>query len=390
MSLTPFTEEHEMYRQSLRRFIDAEIIPNVEHWESEKICERAIFEKMGGLGFIGPNFPAEYGGGGMDFWSAVVFSQEMAHANCGGLAMSLFAHTYLPLPLINAIGSESQKQNYLKPALQGKKICGLAITEPSGGSDVGGMKTTAKDMGDHYVINGSKMWITNGNLADFIVLSAKTGEGYDVTLFIFDTKTPGFQAIPVKHKLGMHSSDTSQLFLENCIVPKAAVLGQPSMGFYYLMNNIQEERLIAAVMSTYSAEWAFERARKYARERETFGRPLAKFQVIRHKLSEMAVALEACKAITFEAIRQFIANGSASTKIITIAKLFATENSIKIIDEALQIHGGWGYMEEYGIARAWRDARLTTIGAGTSEIMHEIISKLVIDEVQHEKQLLNH
>ncbi|MCZ2355645.1 MAG: acyl-CoA dehydrogenase family protein [Bacteroidia bacterium] len=388
MGLPLFTEEQEMYRQSLRRFIDSEILPNVQHWEEEKICERSIFEKMGKLGFIGPNFPSEYGGGGMDFWSAVIFSQEIAYANCGGLAMSLFAHTYLPLPLINAIGTEDQKQNYLKPALQGQKICGLAITEPSGGSDVGGMKTFAKDMGDHYLINGSKMWITNGTLADFIVLSAKTGEGYDLTLFIFDTKTPGFQAIPVKHKLGMHTSDTSQLFFENCKVPKTAVLGMPSMGFYYLMNNIQEERLIAAVMSTFSAEWAFEKAKKYSRERESFGKPLAKFQVIRHKLSEMAVSLEACKALTFEAIHQFMANGSTATKVITIAKLFATENSIKIIDEALQIHGGWGYMEEYGLARAWRDARLTTIGAGTSEIMHEIISKLVIDEVQHERQLL--
>jgi alkylation response protein AidB-like acyl-CoA dehydrogenase len=386
---TKETAQHELIKESLSKFLTKEVLPYIDQWEKDKHCSKEIFQKMGEQGFFGVSFPEQYGGSGLDFWAAVAVSEVMAKFNMGGLGMSLYAHNFLPLPLILAVGTEEQKQKYLVPALKGEKIAALAITEPGAGSDVGGIKTTAVEKDDHFVINGSKMFITNGNLADFIVVVTRTGEGYDFTNFIFETNTPGFKSIEVKNKLGMHTSDTAQLFFDNCIVPKSQVLGQKSMGFYYIMNNLQEERLLAAVTATFAAEWALEKAILYSKEREAFGRPIGKFQVIRHKIAEMATKLEACKAITFRAVQDFIDNGAAAVKSITMAKAFTCHEAQLIIDEALQIHGGWGYMEDYGIARAFRDCRLLTIGAGTSEVMNEIISKIVIEEVKH-KTVIEH
>jgi len=386
---TKETAQHELIKESLSKFLTKEVLPYIDQWEKDKHCSKEIFQKMGEQGFFGVSYPEQYGGSGLDFWAAVAVSEVMAKFNMGGLGMSLYAHNFLPLPLILAVGTEEQKQKYLVPALKGEKIAALAITEPGAGSDVGGIKTTAVEKDDHFVINGSKMFITNGNLADFIVVVTRTSEGYDFTNFIFETNTPGFKSIEVKNKLGMHTSDTAQLFFDNCIVPKSQVLGQKSMGFYYIMNNLQEERLLAAVTATFAAEWALEKAILYSKEREAFGRPIGKFQVIRHKIAEMATKLEACKAITFRAVQDFIDNGAAAVKSITMAKAFTCQEAQLIIDEALQIHGGWGYMEDYGIARAFRDCRLLTIGAGTSEVMNEIISKIVIEEVKH-KTVIDH
>ena len=386
--MNPFTEEHELLRESVRKFVETEMIPHADEWEKKKECPKHIFEKFGELGFFGVSFPEEVGGSGMDLWSAVVIASELAYSNLGGLAMSLYAHTYLPLPLLNALGTDDQKENYLKPALQGKKIAALGLTEPNAGSDLGGIITKAEDKGDHYLVNGAKMWITNGTMADFVVLLVRTGEGYNLSFLLFDTSTPGFSAVPVHDKMGMHSSDTGQLYFENCKVPKSALIGEENMGFYYCMNNIQEERLIAAVMGTYAAEWALEKAKQYAKEREAFGRPIGKFQVLRHKMAEMAISIEACRSITFRAVEEFIEQGPAALKIITMAKAFVSEESYKVINEAMQIHGGWGYHEDYGIARALRDTRLMTIGAGTTQVMNEIISKIIVDEVQHKRNLM--
>lgn len=383
----PFTADHDLLRQSFRQFIQAEITPNVERWEAEKICEREVFRKMGEQGFFGVSFPTEYGGSGMDMWSAVVIAEELAQSNIGGLSMSLYAHTYLPLPVLLALGTEEQKQQYLTPALIGEKVAALGITEPGAGSDVGGIKTTAQDMGDHFLVNGSKMFITNGTMADFIVLVVRTGEGHNLSLLLFDTKTPGFSAVPVHNKLGMHSSDTGQLFFENCKVPKSALLGQLNMGFYYIMSNFQEERLIASITGTASADHAVEKAKKYMKEREAFGRQIGKFQVLRHKLAKMAIGVEACRSLSYRAVAEFIEHGPGAYKIISIAKAYVCEEAFNIVNECLQIHGGWGYMEDYGVARSFRDIRLLTVGAGTTEIMHEIISKIVIDEVKHDKQI---
>lgn len=388
MSWNPFNEDHELLRDSMRQFVETEMVPHAAEWEKNKECPRSVFEKMGELGFLGVSFPTEVGGSGSDFWSAVVVSSELAYSNLGGLAMSLYAHTYLPLPLINAIGTQEQKEKYLKPALLGKKIAALGLTEPNVGSDLANITTKAEDKGDHFLLNGAKMWITNGTMADFIVLLVRTGESYNLSLLIFDTNTPGFQKIRVENKLGMHTSDTGQLFFENCVVPKENLLGELNMGFYYVMNNIQEERLIASVMGTYGAEWALEKAKQYAREREAFGKSINKFQVIRHKIAQMAIKVETCRSISFRAVYEFLEQGPAAIGIITMAKSYVSETSQEVINEALQIHGGWGYHEDYGVARAWRDNRLMTIGAGTTEIMNEIISKLVVDEVSHRKQLI--
>ena len=388
MSTNPFTEEHEMLRHSFRQFVETEIKPNVKYWEENKICEAEIFKKMGAQGFFGVSFPVEYGGSGLDMWAAVAISEELTQANIGGLAMSLYAHTYLPLPVIAALGTEEQKLKYLVPALKGEKIAALGITEPGAGSDVGGIKTPAEDKGDHFLVNGAKMFITNGTMADFIVLAVRTGADHALSLLIFDTDTPGFSGVPIHNKLGMHTSDTGQLFFENCKVPKSALLGEKDMGFYYIMSNFQEERLIAAITGTASAEAALEKAKKYAKEREAFGRPIAKFQVLRHKIAKMAILVEACKSLSYRAVAEYIEKGPAAYKIISIAKAFVCEESFNVINEALQVHGGWGYMEDYGIARSFRDIRLMTVGAGTTEIMHEIISKIEMDEVRHDRQLL--
>lgn len=388
VATNPFKEEHNLLRESFAQFVDKEIRPNVEKWEKEKICDREVFRKMGEQGFFGVSFPVEYGGSGMDMWSAVVIAEELSEANIGGLAMSLYAHTYLPLPAINALGTEEQKQKYLAPALRGEKIAALGITEPGAGSDVGGIKTIAEDKGDHFVVNGSKTFITNGTMADFIVLAVRTGEGHTLSLLIFDTKTPGFSANSIHNKLGMHSSDTGELFFENCIVPKSALLGEQNFGFYYIMSNFQEERLIASVTATAAAESAMEKAKQYMKEREAFGRQIGKFQVLRHKLAKMSIAVEACRSLSYRAVAEYIESGPAAYKIISIAKAFTSEEAFTVINEALQIHGGWGYMEDYGLARALRDIRLITVGAGTTEIMYEIISKIEIDEVKHKKQLL--
>jgi alkylation response protein AidB-like acyl-CoA dehydrogenase len=387
-STNPFTEEHELLRQSFRQFVETEIKPNVKYWEENKICEAEVFKKMGAQGFFGVSFPEEYGGSGMDMWAAVAVSEELSQANIGGLAMSLYAHTYLPLPVISALGTEEQKLKYLVPALKGEKIAALGITEPGAGSDVGGIKTIAEDKGDHFLVNGSKMFITNGTMADFIVLAVRTGEGHTLSLLIFDTDTPGFSAVPIHNKLGMHSSDTGQLFFENCKVPKSALLGEKDFGFYYIMSNFQEERLIASITGTAAAEAALEKAKKYAKEREAFGRPIAKFQVIRHKIAKMAISVEACRSLSYRAVAEYIEKGPGAYKIVSIAKAFVCEEAFNVINEALQIHGGWGYMEDFGIARSFRDIRLMTVGAGTTEIMHEIISKIEMDEVRHDKQLL--
>jgi alkylation response protein AidB-like acyl-CoA dehydrogenase len=387
MSTNPFTEDHNLLRESFRQFVETEITPNIEHWEANKICEKEIFAKMGAQGFFGVSFPEAYGGSGLDIWSAVVIAEELAKSNCGGLAMSLYAHTYLPLPVLLALGTEEQKQEYLTPALKGEKIAALGITEPGAGSDVGGIKTTAEDKGDHYLVNGSKMFITNGTMADFIVLVVRTGEGHKLSLLIFDTKIEGFSAVPVHNKLGMHTSDTGQLFFENCKVPKSALLGEKDFGFYYIMSNFQEERLIASITGTATAEHAMEVAKQYMKEREAFGRPIGKFQVLRHKLAKMAITTEACRSIAYRAVAEFIEHGPGAYKIVSMAKAFVCEEAFNVVNEALQIHGGWGYMEDYGVARSLRDVRLMTVGAGTTEVMHEIISKIVIDEVSHTKQI---
>jgi alkylation response protein AidB-like acyl-CoA dehydrogenase len=306
-----------------------------------------------------------------------VLAEEIVHSDCGGLCMGVAVHTDMATPPIHVFGTEEQKQAYLVPAIRGEKISCLGITEPDAGSDVSGIKTRAVRDGDEWVINGAKTYITNGHRADFIVLVTKTDPdaGYDgFTLFIVDMDAPGVIREERLRKLGMHASDTALLAFQDVRVPDSAVLGEVGKGFYHIMWELQGERLIGAAGATASAQAVFDKTRRYATERQAFGRPIGKFQVTRHKFAEMATKIESARQLVYTTAWRF-ANGEYPVREISMAKLYASRIACEVADECLQIHGGAGYMKEYGIERVWRDLRLNRIGAGTDEIMLDVIGR---------------
>src|SRR5213083_608965 len=371
-----FTDEHEALRESLANFCRKELAPHSEEWERDGFPDW-VFKRMGELGFLGVYFPEEYGGQGGDYFTSIVRSEAMAHSNNGGLAMGIAVHTDMATPPILKFGSESLKQTYLVPAIQGEKISCLGISEPGAGSDVAGIRTRAIRDGDGYVINGSKTFITNGARADFIVLVTKTDPdaGYDgFSLFVVDTDSPGFHVSRKLEKLGMHSSDTAELAFEDMRVPAENLLGEEGKGFYHIMWELQGERLIGAAGAVAGAQRVFDRTLEYAKERNAFGRPIGRVQAIRHKFAEMSVKIEAAKQMVYATAWRF-ANGECPVREISIAKLYASRIAFEVADECLQLHGGNGYMKEYDIERAWRDVRLNRIGAGTDEIMLEVIGR---------------
>jgi alkylation response protein AidB-like acyl-CoA dehydrogenase len=371
-----FTDEHEQLRESIRSFVVKELRPHAEEWE-ESTFPDWVFQRMGELGLLGLSYPEQYGGQGGDYYCNLVLAEEIVHSNCGGLAMGVAVHTDMATPPIHAFGTEEQKQAYLVPAIRGEKISCLGITEPDAGSDVSGIKTRAVRDGDDWVINGSKTYITNGHRADFIVLVTKTDPdaGYDgFTLFIVDMDAPGVIREEKLQKLGMHASDTALLAFQDVRVPASAVLGEIGKGFYHIMWELQGERLIGAAGATASAQAVFDKTLQYATERQAFGRPIGKFQVIRHKFAEMATKIESSRQLTYTTAWRF-ANGEYPVREISMAKLYASRIACEVADECLQIHGGAGYMKEYGIERVWRDLRLNRIGAGTDEIMLDVIGR---------------
>src|ERR671925_1066262 len=371
-----FTDEHEQLRESIRAFVVKELRPHAEEWE-ESTFPDWVFKRMGELGLLGLSYPEEYGGQGGDYYCNLVLAEEIVHAECGGLAMGIAVHTDMATPPILAFGTEEQKQAYLVPSIRGEKISCLGITEPDAGSDVAGIKTRAVRDGDEWVINGSKTFITNGHRADFIVLVTKTDPdaGYDgFTLFIVDMDRPGVIREERLRKLGMHASDTALLAFQDVRVADAAVLGEVGKGFYHIMWELQGERLIGAAGATPSAQHLFDRTLRYATERHAFGRPIGRFQAIRHKFAEMATKIEAARQLTYTTAWRF-ANSEYPVREISMAKLYAARMACEVADECLQIHGGAGYMKEDGIQRAWRDLRLNRIGAGTDEIMLDVIGR---------------
>jgi citronellyl-CoA dehydrogenase len=371
-----FNDEHEQLRESIRAFVTKELRPHADEWEEETFPDW-VFTRMGELGLLGLSYPEEYGGQGGDYYCNLVLAEEIVHSNCGGLCMGVAVHTDMATPPIHAFGTEEQKQAYLVPAIRGEKISCLGITEPDAGSDVSGIKTRAVRDGDDWVINGSKTYITNGHRADFIVLVTKTDPdaGYDgFTLFIVDMDSPGVIREERLRKLGMHASDTALLAFQDVRVPHSAVLGEVGKGFYHIMWELQGERLIGAAGATASAQAVFDKTLRYANERQAFGRPIGKFQVIRHKFAEMATKIEASRQLTYTTAWRF-ANGDYPVREISMAKLYASRIACEVADECLQIHGGAGYMKEYGIERVWRDLRLNRIGAGTDEIMLDVIGR---------------
>jgi alkylation response protein AidB-like acyl-CoA dehydrogenase len=371
-----FGEEHDRLRESIGAFVERELAPHAQEWE-ETTFPDWVFRRMGELGFLGLTMPEEYGGQGGDYYCSLVLSEELVKSHCGGLNMGIVVQTDMVSPPINMLGTEEQKQRYLSAAIRGEKIGCLGITEPDGGSDVANIKTRAVRDGDEYVIKGSKTYITNGVRADFILLVARTDPEADhggYTLFLVDTDSPGFIVESKLEKLGMHASDTALLAFDDVRVPAENVLGEVGKGFYHIMWELQGERMVSAAGSVAGAQRVFEKTRQYALEREAFGRKIGKFQVIRHKFAEMATKIEAARQMVYSTAWR-IQNGEYPVREITMAKLFASRISVEVADECIQIHGGAGYMKEYGIERVWRDMRLTRIGAGTDEIMLEVIGR---------------
>ncbi len=376
MTNNPFTQEHELFRKTVRDFAEKDLLPYKEKWEKEKEFPKSVFKKAGELGILGVCFPESVGGSGGDYWFKVVFCEEIVRCKMAGVAMDLLVQDDISTPIINTLGTDEQKEIFLKPAIRGDKVGALGITEPGCGSDVASIKTTAKAEGDDYVINGAKMFITNGGRADFITLSVRTGApGHKgVSLVTFPTDTKGFSVGKTLEKMGNHSSNTTLLFFENCRIPKRFLLGQENMGFTYIMKNFQGERLVAALTCVSGSELALSDAIAYCKEREAFGKRVIDFQVWQHKFAELATQLEAAKRLNYNAVSLYNA-GVEATKEISMAKLFAGDLAQRVAYDCVQAMGGAGYMEEYDVARFARDIRLMTIGGGTSEIMKEIIAK---------------
>ncbi|WP_224245207.1 acyl-CoA dehydrogenase family protein [Hyalangium gracile] len=375
--VNPFTEEHEAFRKTVRAWVEKELTPHALEWDRAGIFPREVFKQAGDLGFLGINHDPKFGGSGLDYWFVTAFCEELTYTRNAGVNMALMVQSQMATPIINEIGTDEQKREFLEPALKGEKIAALGISEPGVGSDVANMKTTARIDGDDYVINGSKMWITNGTRADFITLGVRTGEaGYGgISLVTFPTDVKGFSVSKKLDKVGNLSSDTAILYFEDCRIPRRYVLGEENEGFYSIMTNFQGERLVGAISTVAGMERMVEDSLRYGTEREAFGRPLIKFQVWRHKFVEHLTAIEAAKRLTYHAVALFDQKENP-VKEISMAKLFAGDLAQKVAYDCQQFFGGMGYIEETHIARAWRDVRLITIGGGTSEIMKEIISKL--------------
>jgi alkylation response protein AidB-like acyl-CoA dehydrogenase len=373
-----FTDEHDQLRETIRRWAINEVLPHAVEWE-QTTFPNSIVKRMGELGFLGLDKPVEYGGQGGDYYSSLVLAEELTYGESGGLAMGIAVQTDMAMPPILAFGTEEQKQQWVTPAIAGEKILCIGITEPDAGSDVAGIKTRAvyDPATDEYVINGSKTYITNGIRADLIVLVTKTDPdaGYDgFTLFLVPMDLPGVIREKKLEKLGMHASDTALLAFQDVRVPASAVLGQVGKGFYHIMWELQGERLIGAAGSVAGAQYVFDKTLKYAKERRAFGRSIGSFQVTRHKFAEMATKIELARSMVYTTAWRF-QNGDYPVREISIAKLNAARIAVEVADDCLQIHGGAGYMQEYGIERAWRDLRINRIGAGTDEILLEVIGR---------------
>ncbi|MBJ94487.1 MAG: acyl-CoA dehydrogenase [Rickettsiales bacterium] len=370
------TDEHRMFRKTARDFIEKELAPFADEYERNKGFPDEIFKKVADMGFLGLNVPEEYGGMGLDYWFTVIWLEELVRSRCAGLNLALAVQSDMATPVIGAIGTDDQKTEFWGPAIRGERIAALGISEPGAGSDVASIRTTATRDGDDYVINGAKTWITNGSRADFITLAVRTGdEGFGgISLLLFPTDTKGFSIGRLLEKVGNHSSDTAELAFDNCRVPARNLLGQENMGFYYIMQNFQGERLVGAIMATAGMELLMQDAIQYGTERQAFGRPLTKFQVWRHKFVEHLTNIEAGRRLTYHACDLF-ARDEAAVEQISMAKLYTCDLAQRVVYDCQQFHGGYGYVEEYYVARAFRDLRLLTIGGGTSEIMKEIIGK---------------
>jgi acyl-CoA dehydrogenase len=370
-----FTAEHELFREQFKKFCAREVTPNIEKWEDQRIVDREAWRKAGEQGYLCPSLDVRYGGSGVDFGYAAIINEEIIRAGSSGFTMGL--HSDIVVPYIEAFGTEAQRERWLPGCASGETITALAMTEPNTGSDLASIKTTAIRDGDHYVINGQKTFISNGILCDLVIVAAKTdpeSRHGGVSLLVVENGTPGFEKGRKLAKMGMHSQDTSELNFSDCRIPADNLLGQEGQGFYYLMEKLQQERLVCAIGAQAAIEVVLAETVKYTQERTAFGKPIAKFQNTQFKLAEIATEVEIGRVFVDRLISEHMA-GTPIIKETSMAKWWVTEMCKKNIDLCLQFYGGYGFMEEYPICRAYRDARVQTIFAGTTEIMKIIIAK---------------
>ncbi|OIP91784.1 MAG: acyl-CoA dehydrogenase [Syntrophobacterales bacterium CG03_land_8_20_14_0_80_58_14] len=378
MDILQYTEEHRIFRDSLKRFLAKEIVPHIEEWEEAGIVPREAWKKMGEQGFLAMNVPEEYGGLGADFLYSVIVTEELTRTNSSGLAAPL--HSDIIVPYIVAFASEEQKHKYLPGCVSGDIITAIAMTEPNAGSDLAGMKTTAMERGDEIVINGQKTFISNGINCDLLVLAARDPGAENphaaVDLFLVEAGTPGFEKGKQIKKIGWHSQDTAELYFTDCRIPKANRLGDKGTGFLKLMMKLQQERLVCAIGAVAAAEYMLEITIKYCKERTAFGRPLTKFQNTQFEIVEMSTETRLGRTFVDKLIADHM-EGKNIVVDVSMAKYWTTEMASRTADRCMQLFGGYGYCEEYPIARAWRDIRVTRIFAGTNEIMKTIAARFM-------------
>ena len=397
MSLPTLTDEHAMLRRTVRAFVEKEVAPQVDAWEEAGRIPRAFWRRLGELGLLGLEFPTEYGGAGGDFLSSVVLGEEMARCRSGGVAFSVLVHTDMSSPWLTRYGTDAQKRRYLPGIVSGETVCALGITEPGTGSDMAGIATRAVRDGDCYRLSGSKIFITNGVYGDLYFVAARVaGRGeaegepsnsisqggknkrhHGISMFLVERDTPGFTVSRRLDKMGMRASDTAELSLQDCPVPALNLLGEEGRGFHQLAAGLQRERIMAAVLALSGAAQALEDTLAYVRERHAFGEPLAAKQALRHRLADMATEIEAARHLVYHAASLYTA-GRDCVMEVSMAKLFATEVANRVAYQAVQLHGGYGYMSEFPVERFFRDVRLWTIASGTSEIMREIVAKRLL------------
>ena len=379
-----FTEEHQLFRESLKDFLQKEVVPHIDKWEDTGTIERFIWKKFGEMGYFGLATPESEEGLGLDLFYTAIFLEELQKINSGGFAAAMWAHAYLAMTHLNKNASDAQKKNYLVPSVNGDKIGCLGVSEPFGGSDVAGMRTTAELKGDHYIINGSKTFITNGVYGDYIVLAAKTNPSAGnkgISILIVDLDSPGVSANKL-NKLGWRASDTAELAFDNVKVPVSSLMGEEGKGFAYIMEAFALERLVMGVNAHARAEYALDYAMQYMAEREAFGKTIDQYQALRHRFVDLYAEMELCKHYNYGVVAM-LDKGKYAVKEATISKLKSTKMADDVAYSCLQFLGGYGYIEDYPMARLLRDSRLGPIGGGTSEILKEIISKIIIDKKEY-------
>ncbi|BFZ22245.1 hypothetical protein BsWGS_25284 [Bradybaena similaris] len=375
-----FSEDHDIFRQSARRFMQEEVIPNHDKWENDGQVSREVWEKAGQMGLLGVDTPEEHGGLGGDFLMSCVVGEEQLYANCTGPGWAL--HSDIVMPYISHYGTKEQVEKFLPQMTAGKWIGAIAMTEPGAGSDLQAIRTVAKKDGDDYILNGSKVFITNGYMCDLVIVvaitnSAAKSAAHGISLFLVEQGMKGFIKGKKLKKMGLKAQDTSELFFEDVRLPKSALLGEENKGFFYLMNELPQERLLIAIFSMASCEFMFEETRKYVRERKAFGKTLSKLQTVQHKLAEMKTEIAVGRAFIDQCMEIHNTRGLDSSTA-SMAKYWASDLQNKIANQCVQLHGGWGYMMEYPIAKAFVDSRVQPIYGGSNEIMKELIARKII------------